>query len=136
MAAVTVSADLMFSLSKPLWAKGSDLYGRGEIYPFPLVAMSLGLILTATASGFGQYAAGYVFAFCGRSGVNTLNSLVIADLTSTRQRGFGINFQFFPYLIMPVSSTFLSVQVHLTKEKLRPTKIFTDKSTVGICLCD
>lgn len=101
--ALSVAGDLVFSLSKPVWAKCSDIWGRGEIYPFALFFVSIGLVLAATSKGFGQFAVGYILTYAGRTALNTLNTIVIADLTSTRQRGFGVNFQFFPYLIMPVS---------------------------------
>lgn len=96
---------------KPIWAKSSDLYGRAAIYPVALGFVTLGLVLAASAKGFGQFSLGTVLRVWGITALNTLNTTVIADITTTRQRGFGVNFQFFPYLVLPVSVFFSFVLV-------------------------
>ncbi|KAL2060987.1 hypothetical protein VTL71DRAFT_9039 [Oculimacula yallundae] len=105
--ALTVACSLSFSLLKPIWAKSSDLYGRAAIYPVALGFVTLGLVLAASAKGFGQFSLGTVLRVWGITALNTLNTTVIADITTTRQRGFGVNFQFFPYLILPWCSAFI-----------------------------
>ncbi|PVH81078.1 MFS general substrate transporter [Cadophora sp. DSE1049] len=105
--ALSVACNLSFSLLKPIWAKSSDLYGRAAIYPVALGFVTLGLVLAASAKGFGQFSLGTVLRVWGITALNTLNTTVIADITTTRQRGFGVNFQFFPYLVLPWVSAFI-----------------------------
>ncbi|KAH6717063.1 hypothetical protein BKA61DRAFT_671526 [Leptodontidium sp. MPI-SDFR-AT-0119] len=81
----------------------SDPYGRAAIYPVALGFVTIGLVLAASAKGFGQFSLGTVLRVWGITALNTLNTAVIADITTTRQRRFGVKFQFFPYLILPVS---------------------------------
>ncbi len=57
--------------------------------------------MAASASGFSAFAAGTVLRMMGLTGINTMSTIIIADTTSARQRGFGVNFQFFPFLVLP-----------------------------------
>lgn len=99
--ALAVATDLSFSLTKPIWAKMSDIFGRGEMYPVATLFVVIGYILAASANGFSAFAAGTILRAVGLTGINSINTIIIADTTSARQRGFGVNFQFFPYLILP-----------------------------------
>ncbi|CAK7233113.1 hypothetical protein SEUCBS140593_008493 [Sporothrix eucalyptigena] len=99
--ALAVATDLSFSLTKPIWAKFSDIFGRGEMYPVATLFVVIGYILAASANGFSAFAAGTILRAVGLTGINSLNTIIIADTTTARQRGFGVNFQFFPYLVLP-----------------------------------
>ncbi|KAH8597142.1 hypothetical protein B0O99DRAFT_508405 [Bisporella sp. PMI_857] len=110
-AALTTACNLAFSLMKPLWAKLSDIFGRAEIYPAAMTMIIVGLVTAASASNFNAFAAGTVLRVMGITALNSLNTIVIADLTTTRQRGFGVNFQFFPYLILPWVSSYIVEKV-------------------------
>ncbi|CAK7230550.1 hypothetical protein SCUCBS95973_007612 [Sporothrix curviconia] len=99
--ALAVATDLSFSLTKPIWAKFSDIFGRGEMYPVATLFVVIGYILAASANGFSAFAAGTILRAVGLTGINSINTIIIADTTTARQRGFGVNFQFFPYLILP-----------------------------------
>ncbi|EPE05642.1 siderochrome-iron transporter [Ophiostoma piceae UAMH 11346] len=99
--ALSVAANLSFSLTKPIWAKLSDIFGRGPMYPAATLFVILGYILASTGQNIGAFAVGTVFRCIGLTGINSLNTIIIADTTTSRQRGFGVNFQFFPYLVLP-----------------------------------
>ena len=99
--ALAVATNLSFSLTKPVWAKFSDIFGRGEMYPVATLFVVIGYILAASANGFSAFAAGTILRAVGLTGINSLNTIIIADTTTARQRGFGVNFQFFPYLVLP-----------------------------------
>jgi MFS family permease len=99
--ALAVALDLTFALLKPIWAKFSDIFGRGEMYPIATIFLILGESLAAGSKSFSAFAVGNIFRVIGTTALNTMNTIVIADLTSTRERGFGVNFQWFPSLIIP-----------------------------------
>ena len=99
--------DLAFSLMKPFWAKTSDIYGRGEMYPMALIFVIVGLVTAASAKSFAAMAAGTFIRVVGMTAVNSMNNTIVADLTTTRQRGFGISFQFWPYIILPWVSSYI-----------------------------
>ncbi|EXJ96328.1 hypothetical protein A1O1_01454 [Capronia coronata CBS 617.96] len=100
-AALTTASNLTFSLLKPVWSKMSDVWGRGTMYPVALVLALVGMIVAASAKSFEAFAAGTVLRVVGITAFNSLNTIVISDLTSTRLRGFGVNIQFFPTLVLP-----------------------------------
>ncbi|CZR51781.1 uncharacterized protein PAC_01658 [Phialocephala subalpina] len=99
--ALAVACNLTFSLMKPVWAKISDIFGRGEMYPSAILFITIGLVVATSAQSFAAFAVGTVLRVIGLTCLNTMNTIVIADITSTRQRGFGVNVQFWPYLICP-----------------------------------
>ncbi|KAF3765180.1 MFS general substrate transporter, partial [Cryphonectria parasitica EP155] len=99
--AFIVVCDLVFALMKPFWAKTSDIYGRGEMYPVALVFITIGLVVSASARSFPAIAAGTFIRVLGMTAINSMNDVIITDFTTTRQRGFGVSFQFWPYIIMP-----------------------------------
>lgn len=100
-ASLAVAYDLVFALSKPFWAKSSDIYGRGEIYPVALALLIVGLVTAASATSFGVLATGTFIKVLGMTCINSLNDVIVSDFTTTRQRGFGINFLFWPFLVLP-----------------------------------
>lgn len=92
---------------KPVWAKISDILGRGEMYPIAVVFITVGLVVAASARSFQAFAVGNILRIVGITCLNTMNTIVIADITSTRQRALGVNLQFWPYLILPWVSAYI-----------------------------
>lgn len=58
--ALAVACNLTFSLMKPFWAKASDIFGRGEMYPVATIFITLGLAVAASAKSFQAFAIGTV----------------------------------------------------------------------------
>lgn len=106
-ASFTVGCDLVFALMKPFWAKISDIYGRGEMYPIALTFITVGLVVSASARSFSTIAAGTFIRVLGMTAINSINDVIITDFTTTRQRGFGVSFQFWPYIILPWVSGYM-----------------------------
>ncbi|KAH9207757.1 hypothetical protein DL95DRAFT_527740 [Leptodontidium sp. 2 PMI_412] len=94
----------------------SDRYGRAAIYPVALGFVALRLALAVSAKRFRQFSLGTVLRVWGITALNTLNTTVIADITTTRQRGFGVNFQFFTYLILPWVLAFIVSDIRRAKK--------------------
>lgn len=99
--------DLVFALMKPFWAKISDIYGRAEMYPVALCLLTIGLVASASAKSFAAIAAGTFVRVLGMTAINSINDVIITDFTTTRQRGFGVSFQFWPYIILPWVSGYM-----------------------------
>ncbi|KAH8892390.1 MFS general substrate transporter [Thozetella sp. PMI_491] len=106
-AALTTACNLTFSLLKPVWAKMSDVWGRGPMYPLALIFALVGMAVAASAQGFNAFAAGTIIRIVGTTAFNSLNTIIISDFTSTRARGFGVNFQWFPAIILPWCVSYL-----------------------------
>lgn len=73
--------------------------------------IEIGLIAAASSATFAGLAAGTILRVSGLTALNSLNTIVISDLTTTRQRGFGVNFQFFPLIVLPWVSSFIAQEV-------------------------
>jgi MFS family permease len=101
------AGSIIYAVIKPTIAKLSNVVGRGETYLFTISCYILGYILCASAKSINTYAAGYVFYSIGQSGTNTMNDIVISDISTARQRGLAIGISFFPFLVMPWVSAFI-----------------------------
>ncbi|KAJ9150348.1 Siderochrome-iron transporter [Pleurostoma richardsiae] len=111
LAALTTAGTLSFAVLKPLIAKLSDVFGRGELYPIVLVLYLVSYILCAKSPNYESYATGYMFHMIAQTGINTLNDILAADISSARQRGLAIQVQFLPNVFMPFISAFVTSSV-------------------------
>ncbi|CAK7235035.1 hypothetical protein SCUCBS95973_009134 [Sporothrix curviconia] len=109
-AALTTAGGLCFAVLKPLVAKLSD-FGRGELYPIWLAFYIVSFILCAKSSNYATYAAGYMLHMFAQTGVNTLNDILAADVSTARQRGLAVQLQFVPYVFMPFTAAFVTQSV-------------------------
>jgi MFS family permease len=104
-AALTTAANLAFSLSKPVWAKMSD-GTRKCVSHFTHIHLHRN-DRRRLRKELNAFAAGTVLRAIGITALNSLNAIVISDLTSTRARGFSVNIQFFPVLILPWCASYM-----------------------------
>ncbi|OTA59694.1 siderochrome-iron transporter [Hypoxylon sp. EC38] len=111
LAAVKTAGGLCFAVLKPFVAKLSDVFGRGETYPVWLLFYVVAAILCAKAPNYESYAAGYMLHMFAQTGVNTMNDILAADVSTARQRGFAVQLQFLPYVFMPFTSAFVTEKV-------------------------
>ncbi|KAF2815235.1 MFS general substrate transporter [Mytilinidion resinicola] len=108
---VGTACTILFAVAKPPVAKFSDVVGRAEAYCFTVSCYVLGYILSASSKSFGVYAGGQVFYTIGKTGTNIMNDIIISDITSMRWRTFALSFLFFPFLIIPWVSAFITEAV-------------------------
>lgn len=71
------------------------------MYPIALCFITTGLIVAASAKNFASVAAGTFIKVLGMTVINSINDVIVTDFTTTRERGFGVSIQFWPYLILP-----------------------------------
>ena len=110
-AALTTASTLVFAVIKPLIAKLSDVFGRGEMYPIFLVLFAVSLALAAASPTYSAYAAGYIMHTIAQSGINTMNDILTSDVSSARTRGLAVQIQFVPYLFMPYVTAYITSSV-------------------------
>ena len=107
LATLSTASTIVFAVVKAPIAKISNVIGRGQTYVFTVSCYVLAYILMASAKSINAYAAGIVFYSVGQSGTNTMNDIIISDITTARWRGFGIGVSFFPFLITPWVAAFI-----------------------------
>ncbi|ORX37004.1 major facilitator superfamily domain-containing protein [Kockovaella imperatae] len=96
---ISTAQAIIIAIGKPLMAKLADVMGRAETMLLVAVLYVLGYILIATAHSIGQIAAGEIIYAFGYTGLQMLQQIIIADLTSLRWRGLATSLLTAPFII-------------------------------------
>lgn len=98
---------IISAVLKPPIAKVSDVVGRAETYVAVVIFYIISYVLCASAKGFGQYAGGYIVYCIGQTGMQILNQIIVADITTSRWRGLANGLVNLPFMIIPWASAFI-----------------------------
>lgn len=96
---IAIVQQLCFAIAKPPVAKISDVFGRAEAYLLSLAFYVFGYIIVSTAPTLPRLIGGIVFQATGTTGIQVLQSIIIADSTTAKWRGLVIGIVNLPYLI-------------------------------------
>jgi MFS family permease len=96
---IAIVQQLCFAIAKPPIAKISDVFGRAEAYLLSLAFYVFGYIIVSTAPTLPRLIGGIVFQATGTTGIQVLQSIIIADSTTAKWRGLIIGIVNLPYLI-------------------------------------
>ncbi|OAP63761.1 hypothetical protein AYL99_02988 [Fonsecaea erecta] len=107
LGALTTVGTIVSAVLKPPLAKVSDVMGRAETYAVVIVCYVVSYILCASARGFGQYTGGYIVYSVGQTGMQILNQIIVADITSSRWRGLANALVSLPFMVIPWCSAFI-----------------------------
>lgn len=99
LSTLTVATSVIGAVCKPFVAKISDLTSRPFVYVIVLVLYVMGFIIVACSPSISAFVVGSVFISIGKSGVQLMNSIVIADFTNLQWRSFFLAFSTLPYLV-------------------------------------
>ncbi|KAK4688897.1 MFS transporter, SIT family, siderophore-iron:H+ symporter, partial [Tremellales sp. Uapishka_1] len=104
---ITTAQGIILAVGKPLMAKIADTIGRAEAFIVVTVLYVVGYIVIATANDVGQIAGGEIIYSFGYTGLQMLQQIVIADMTSLRYRGLSSALLSAPFII----NAFVSAQI-------------------------
>ena len=107
LGALSTSGIIVSAVLKPSIAKISDVLGRAETYALTILLYIISYILCASARSFSQYVVGYIIYCIGQTGLQVLNQIIVADLTSARFRGLINSLVTIPFMIIPWTSAFI-----------------------------
>lgn len=96
---IAIVQQLCFAIAKPPIAKISDVFGRAEAYLLSLAFYVFGYLIVSTAPSLPRLIGGIVFQATGNTGIQVLQSIIIADSTTAKWRGLIIGIVNLPYLI-------------------------------------
>lgn len=99
LSTLTVATSVIGAVCKPFVAKISDLTSRPFVYVIVLVLYVLGFIIVACSPSISAFVVGSVFISIGKSGVQLMNSIIVADFTNLQWRSFFLAFCTVPYLV-------------------------------------
>ncbi|KAF5664792.1 siderophore iron transporter 3 [Fusarium heterosporum] len=85
---VNTAGQIIRAISKPFIGKLADITSRPTTYVVVLVFYAVGFAVAASASNFTAYTVGICFTSVGKSGLDLLSDIIVADLTPLEWRGF------------------------------------------------
>lgn len=85
---VNTAGQIIRAISKPFIGKLADITSRPTAYVVVLGFYVVGFAVAASASNFTAYTVGICFTSVGKSGLDLLSDIVVADLTPLQWRGF------------------------------------------------
>ena len=108
LGALITAGTMVQAVMKPPIARVSDVAGRAETYCGVVLFYIVSYVLCASSTGFAQYAGGYITYCIGATGIQILNQIIVADITSSRWRGLANGLVNLPFMIIPWVSAFIS----------------------------
>ncbi|TKY86581.1 hypothetical protein EX895_004730 [Sporisorium graminicola] len=96
---VAIVQQMVFAIAKPPIAKLSDVVGRPQAYVLSLVFYVCGYIIVATTASLRSLIGGICLQSAGTTGIQVLQSIIIADTTTAKWRGLVIGLVNLPFLI-------------------------------------
>ncbi|KAK1227971.1 hypothetical protein PQX77_009018 [Marasmius sp. AFHP31] len=99
ISALAIATKIISSVCKPFLAKLSDVTSRPYTYILVLILYVMGYIIVATCKTFAAYVIGEVFVSIGSTGLDLLNDIIVADLTTLEWRGFVSSMLSMPFVI-------------------------------------
>lgn len=99
LSTLTIANSVFGAICKPFIAKISDLRSRPVTYFVVLLLYVIGFIVTACSPTISAYVIGSVFIAIGQSGIDLLNTVIVADMTNLKWRSFFTSLLSLPYLV-------------------------------------
>lgn len=106
--AVNTSASIIRAISKPFLSKLSDITSRPTCYVIVLVFYVIGFVVAATCHDIGAYIIGISFTAFGKSGLDLLGDIIVADLTPLEWRAFWSGLLSAPFLVTVFVNGFIA----------------------------
>ncbi|OAL57446.1 MFS general substrate transporter [Pyrenochaeta sp. DS3sAY3a] len=106
--AVNTAASIIRAISKPFIGKLSDITSRPTCYVIVLVFYVIGFIVAATCHDIGAYVIGISFTAFGKSGLDLLGDIIVADLTPLEWRAFWSGLLSSPFIVTVFINGFIA----------------------------
>lgn len=96
---VGIATSIISSVMRPILGKISDITSRPLCYVLSVTLYTVGIICAAASNNIATYVVGEVLTTVGSTGISYMNSLIVADLTTLKWRGFVRSILSTPYII-------------------------------------
>ncbi|KAJ8117418.1 hypothetical protein OPT61_g1372 [Boeremia exigua] len=108
ISAVSTAASIIRAISKPFIGKLSDITSRPTCYVIVLVFYVIGFVVAATCADIAAYVVGISFTAFGKSGLDLLGDIIVADLTPLEWRAFWSGLLSSPFIITVFINGFIA----------------------------
>lgn len=88
LGAINIASQNIRAVSKPFIGKLADITSRPTTYVVILAFYAIGFAVAASANNITSYTVGICFTSVGKSGLDLLSDIIVADLTPLEWRGF------------------------------------------------
>lgn len=99
LATIGVVQMMIVACGKPIIAKISDVTSRAYAFLTVLIFYCLGYVIIASAPTVDAIAGGIIFYAVGYTGLQVLNSIIIADMTTLKWRGLISGLMSLPFVV-------------------------------------
>ncbi|PSN64979.1 MFS general substrate transporter [Corynespora cassiicola Philippines] len=106
--AVNTAASIIRAISKPFLGRMSDITSRPTCYVIVLVFYVIGFVVAASCHDIGAYIIGISFTAFGKSGLDLLSDIIVADLTPLEWRAFWSGLLSAPFLVTTFVNGFIA----------------------------
>ncbi|KAH5200990.1 hypothetical protein HBH76_014240 [Parastagonospora nodorum] len=106
--AVNTASSIIRAISKPFIGKLSDITSRPTTYVVVLVFYVIGFVIAATCKSIGAYIVGISFTAFGKSGLDLLGDIIVADLTPLEWRAFWSSMLSAPFIVTVFINGFIA----------------------------
>lgn len=96
---LNVAVQIINGISKPVWARTANIVSRPATYTLSMLFYVLGYVIVASSHTISAYIVGSALSAAGSSGVDFLNSIIVADMTSLKWRALATSILSTPYII-------------------------------------
>lgn len=99
LSTVDIATAIIPSIAQLLIAKTADITTRPITYTIIMMFYVLGFIINASTDSISTYVVGTVFQTIGSTGVDLINTIILADIIPLKNRGFLLGLSSFPYVL-------------------------------------
>ena len=96
---LNIAIQIITAISKPVWARTANIVSRPATYMFSMVFYVIGYVIVASSHTISAYIVGSALAAAGSSGVDFLNLIIVADMTSLKWRALATSILSTPFII-------------------------------------
>ncbi|KAF9020549.1 MFS general substrate transporter [Hymenopellis radicata] len=96
---IDTACDIIGAVGKPFIAKFADVTSRPRAYVFSVLWYIVGYIVIASSKSVGAVCAGMVLYTVGKTGLDLVTDIIVADLSPLKWRGFATALPSSPYIV-------------------------------------
>lgn len=96
---LAIAVQIIGSIAKPVWARIANIVSRPITYMVSVIFYTLGYVIVAASNSISAYIVGSALASAGSAGIQFLNRVIVADMTSLKWRALATSSLSTPYII-------------------------------------
>ncbi|PSK35843.1 hypothetical protein C7M61_004325 [Candidozyma pseudohaemuli] len=96
---LAIAVQIIGSIAKPVWARIANIVSRPITYMVSVIFYTLGYVIVAASDSISAYIVGSALASAGSAGIQFLNRVIVADMTSLKWRALATSSLSTPYII-------------------------------------